>query len=172
MLPGASLEIMRVGLVLSIAAACVGFVTCGGASCLSVLNFEPPHPHHMIPVADTAAHPERARYEVPPGGDRDLSISVYPSTGTCTLEVRDAGGKVLGRGTGGLCLVGLRGHPGETWSFAATSSAPDAEIQIADENPIFPTPLKQVAAGSALLTVVGIVGFVLALLLGRKRAPG
>lgn len=163
---------MRLGLVLSIAAACVGFVTCGGASCLSVLNFEPPHPHHTFPVADTATHPERARYEVPRGRDRDLSVSVYPSTGTCTLEVRDAGGKVLGRSTGGLCLVGLTGHPGETWSFVATSSSPDAEIQIADDNPLFPTPLKQVAIVSALLAVMGLGGFVLSLVLGRKRSPG
>ncbi len=163
---------MRVGLVLSVAATCLGLVTCGGASCLSVLNFEPPHPHHTISVADATAHPERARYEVPPGPERDMSISVYPSSGTCTLEVRDAAGKVLRQSKGGLCLAGLTGHPGESWSLAATSSAPNAEIQIAAENPIFPTPLKQVAEGSALLTAIGIVSFVAALALGRKRAPG
>ena len=149
-----------------IVAACLGVVTCGGASCLSVLNFEPPHPHRLLSVSDAVAHPERAKESAIEDADYDVWINL--NDGACSLAVKNADGKLLGKSTRGMCRVSLTGHKGDTWSFEATASAPDAEIDLAFSNPLFPKPLGRIALGGALFAALSVLGAVLASLLGRS----
>jgi hypothetical protein len=157
---------VRAGLLVSILGACVGLATCGGASCLSILNYEPPHPHWQLAVADAVHHPERAT--VKELRDADYDVSIYPA-GDCTLVVKDGEGKILGRSQGGLCLVGLTGKAGQAWTFEATSSSPDAEIQLAFANPVFPKPLGRIALGGAVACALGVVGAMVSWLRARGR---
>jgi hypothetical protein len=67
--------------------------------------------------------------------------------------------------------VSITGHEGDAWSFEATSPAPDAEIQLAFDNPLFPKPLGHVAFGGVILAVLGVFGAVLAFAIGHTGAP-
>jgi hypothetical protein len=158
--------LVRAVLVLSVASIGLGLTTCSVASCFSVLNFEPPHPHWTVRIADTAGDPERAKFDSVT--DSDYDVSIHPRDSACTLKVIRADGKVLGRSTGGLCLVSTTGRKGESWKIEATSSATDAEIQVAIANPLFPEPLDRVALGGALVSTLGLLGMVISLV-ARKR---
>jgi hypothetical protein len=157
---------VRAGLLASILVACVGLVTCGGASCVSILSYEPPHPQWQMAVADALRHPERAT--VKEIRDADYDVSIYPA-GDCTLVVKDGDGNILGRSKGGLCLVGLTGRAGQSWTFEATSSSPDAEIQLAVANPVFPKPLGRIALGGAVVFVLAVAGALIAAVRSRAR---
>ena len=87
--------------------------------------------------------------------------STLAAGGQCTLVVRSVDGKGLGTRKGSLCVLALTGHAGDVWSFEATSSVPNAEIQLAFANPVFPSPLNRVAQGGVLLLVVALLGVLL-----------
>ena len=127
-----------------------------------MLNYEPPHPFFQMKVSEAAAHPERAHASNFRADDYDVSI--YPDKAPCTLVVKSAEGVVLGRSSGTWCHVALTGETGQSWTFEATSSAADAEIQLARSNPLFPRPLGHVAVGGAVLLALGVLCSLLSLL--------
>lgn len=152
---------MRGAFVIAVALFGLGAATCGGASCLSIMNFEPPHPYWQFPVRDVATHPERARFD--PVAEHEYEVSIYPPESGCTLTIRSLAGATLAKGGEGTCFVSLSGRAGDTWLFDATSRDPEAQIQVATPNPIFPSPLGKIAATGAVTAVLGALVALVAL---------